>query len=263
MGIEKQTTTINPVTRRIWLSPDAVMLFFAGGAAEFAAIKAVDWLFFTGALPDDPVGRFFETVRFAQLVFCGAPEQAAKTMQAINKIHHRVEEDRGYLIPQWAYRDVLFIILDYGERAHEIVFGPLTAADRQAYFEAVLAVGQAMHLEDLPLTYAAYQAQRHQQLLDDYAHTPLTDELFARYRKALGPVRYWLLRRIQACLLPDELLEIVELKPEWLTTFFLRFYHHLPGGGNKFRWLHGVLLPRQFTQQLRALGKIYAAQSAL
>jgi len=32
----------SPVTRRIWGSPDAILLFFAGGAAEFAAIKAVD-----------------------------------------------------------------------------------------------------------------------------------------------------------------------------------------------------------------------------
>jgi hypothetical protein len=51
------------VTRRIWGSPDAILLFFAGGAAEFAAIKAVDWLFFTGRLPGAPVERFFETVR--------------------------------------------------------------------------------------------------------------------------------------------------------------------------------------------------------
>ena len=75
------------------------MLFFAGGAAEFAAIKAVDWLFFTGALPDDPVGRFFETVRFAQSVFCGTPEEAARSMQAINQIHRHVETARiGRLI---------------------------------------------------------------------------------------------------------------------------------------------------------------------
>src|SRR5215210_5710704 len=58
-------TISSAVTRRIWGSPDAILLFFAGGAAEFAAIKAVDWLFFTGRLPEAPVERFFETVRFA------------------------------------------------------------------------------------------------------------------------------------------------------------------------------------------------------
>ncbi len=143
-----------PVAQRIWQSPDAIMLFFAGGAAEFAAIKAIDWLFFTGALPDDPVGRFFETVRFAQRAFYSDPEQAAQTIQLINRIHQKVEAARGYTIPQWAYRDVLFIILDYGERAHNVVYGPLSMADQLAYFEAVLALGQAMEITDLPTTYA-------------------------------------------------------------------------------------------------------------
>jgi hypothetical protein len=69
-------TLSSAVTRRIWGSPDAILLFFAGGAAEFAAIKAVDWLFFTGRLPGAPVERFFETVRFAQSVFFGAPAGA-------------------------------------------------------------------------------------------------------------------------------------------------------------------------------------------
>ena len=233
------------------------MLFFAGGAAEFAAIKAVDWLFFTGALPDDPVGRFFETVRFAQSVFCGTPEEAARSMQAINQIHRHVERARGYAIPPWAYRDVLFIMLDYGERAHTVVYGPLSDADRQAYFEAVLAVGEAMQLADLPTTYADYQAQRHRQLIDDYAHTPLTDELFARYRVALGAWRYWLLRRVQACLVPEELKAVLGLTPAWQTSLLLHLYHRLPGGGNKLRGLHGILLPRPFAKQLRELGRAY------
>jgi hypothetical protein len=64
-------TLSSPVTRRIWGSPDTILLFFAGGAAEFAAIEAVDWLFFTGRLPGAPVERFFEPVRFAQGVFFG------------------------------------------------------------------------------------------------------------------------------------------------------------------------------------------------
>lgn len=229
------------------------MLFFAGGAAEFAAIKAVDWLFFTGALPDAPVERFFETVRFAQRVFCGDPAQAAQTMKTINQIHRHVEMARADLIPQWAYRDVLFILFDYGVRAHTIVFGPMTSSEREAYYEACLAIGEAMHLTDLPLTCAAYETQRHQQLLDDYAHTPLTDELFARYHTALGWWRYWLLRRVQACLIPTELRTIVGLQPDWITLVLLRFYRYLPGGGDKLRGLHWLLLPHQYIGQLRDL----------
>jgi hypothetical protein len=99
-------TLSSPVTRRIWASPDAILLFFAGGAAEFAAIKAVDWLFFTGRLPSAPVERFFETVRFAQSVFFGDPAGAPKAVARINRIHRHVEDARGEEIPQWAYRDM-------------------------------------------------------------------------------------------------------------------------------------------------------------
>jgi ER-bound oxygenase mpaB/B'/Rubber oxygenase, catalytic domain len=159
-------TLSSAVTRRIWGSPDAILLFFAGGAAEFAAIKAVEWLFFTGRLPEVPVERFFETVRFAQSVFFGEPAGATKTVERINLIHRGVEDARGEEIPQWAYRDMLFILIDYGERAHEVVLGTMTEAERTSHFGVGLALGRAMHLSGLPTTYAEYKDQRHQQLLD-------------------------------------------------------------------------------------------------
>ena len=179
-------TLSSPVTRRIWGSPDAILLFFAGGAAEFAAIKAVDWLFFTGRLPNAPIERLFETVWFAQQVFLGVPNRATKTIEEINRIHRHLEGARGQEIPQWAYRDVLFILIDYGERAHEVVYGPMSEEERICHLEAALALGRAMDLSGLPTTYAEYEAQRHRQLLEDYERSPLTDELYTRYRASLG-----------------------------------------------------------------------------
>ena len=41
----------------------------------------------------------------------------------------------------WAYRDMLFIQIDYGERAHEVVFGPMTEAERRSHFGAALVLG--------------------------------------------------------------------------------------------------------------------------
>jgi uncharacterized protein (DUF2236 family) len=245
----------SPATRRVWGSPDAILFFFAGGAAEFAAIKAVDWLFFTGRLPDAPIERLFETVRFAQRVFFGDPNRAAETIDEINRIHRRLEGARGQQIPQWAYRDVLFILIDYGERAHEVVFGPMSEEERISHLEAALALGQAMDLSDLPTTYAEYKAQRRRQLLEDYARSPLTDELYARYRAALGPGRFWLLRLIQASLLPDELRQVLGLEPNRLVDWLLRVYHYLPGGGDKLRPLHGILLPHRFAKQLRGVAR--------
>lgn len=245
-----------PVIRRIWGSPDAIMLIFAGGAAEFAAIKAVDWLFFTGALPGAPIARFFETMRYAQHVFFADPAEAAAAVEQVNRIHSSVERARGVAIPDWAYRDVLFILIDYGERAHAIVFGPMTEAERQAHFAALIAIGQAMRIPELPESYPAYQGQRHQQLLVDYAHTPLTDELYVCYRRDLGAVRYWLLRLLQGSLLPAELRPVVNLTSNPLINTLLRCYRLLPGDGNKVRWLHGILLPRRYAQQVRSLAHV-------
>lgn len=245
----------NPVLQRVWGSPDAIMLFFAGAAAEFAGIKAVDWLFFTGALPGAPIERFFETMRYAQHIFFADQREGLAAVERVNRIHGRVEQARKVTIPDWAYRDVLFILIDYGERAHTIVFGPMTAAERLTHFAALLAIGQAMHIPGLPADYTAYQVQRHQQLLDDYAHSALTTELYASYRRDLGLVRYWLLRLLQGSLLPAELHPVIGLTPTPLVNLLLRYYRYLPGGGNKLRWLHGTLLPRRYAQQLRGLAR--------
>jgi hypothetical protein len=244
-------TISSPVARRVWGSPDCVLLFFAGGSAEFAAIKAVDWLFFTGRLPDDPVGRFFGTVGFAQRVFFGDPARTTAAVEGIRRAHERVEAARGMPIPQWAYRDVLFMLIDHGERAHAVVFGPMTDAERRSHFGGALALGRAMGLEGLPTTYADYRTQRHRQLLEDFARTSLTDELLRRYRRALGPWRYRLLRAVQASVIPDELRPVLGLEPDPVIDAMLQRYRFLPGGGDKLAPLHGVLLPPGFAERLR------------
>ena len=146
---------------------------------------------------------------------------------------------------------MLFILIDYGERAHEVVFGPMREAERISHFEVALALGRAMYLSGLPTTYAEYRDQRHQQLLEDYARGPLTDELYASYRRALGPSRYRLLRLVQASVLPQELRDVLRLEPYALVDELLRYYRFVPGGGNKLRPLHKVLLPSRFAKQLR------------
>jgi uncharacterized protein (DUF2236 family) len=206
-----------------------------------------------GRLPSAPVERFFETVRFAQSVFFSDPAGATEAIERINRIHRRVEDARGEEIPQWAYRDMLFILIDYGEGAHEVVFGPIAEDERASHFEVALALGRAMHLSGLPTTCAEYRDQRHQQLLEDYARGPLTDELYASYRRALGPWRFRLLELVQASVLPDELRDVLRLEPYPLVEELLRCYRFVPGGGNKLRPLHGALLPGRFARQLREM----------
>src|ERR687885_1426375 len=86
------------VVRKILGDPEVVLLIFAGSAAEFALNRAVDWLFFTGRIPADPVGRLFSTVRYAQEIVFADEETARRTLERINSIHGAVEQKRGMSI---------------------------------------------------------------------------------------------------------------------------------------------------------------------
>src|SRR4051812_12686485 len=105
-----------PVVKKVWGSPDCLMLFFAGSAAEFAAIKAVDWLYYTGKLPSAPIDRFFDTVEFAQKIIFFDSIKSTQAVDTINKIHQQVQLKRSMQIPNWAFMDVLFMLVDYGEK---------------------------------------------------------------------------------------------------------------------------------------------------
>jgi hypothetical protein len=71
------------VVRKIWGKSDTVLFVFADASAEFALNKAVDWLYFTGRLPADPLGRLFSTVMYARLIVFSENETA---LRAIDKI---------------------------------------------------------------------------------------------------------------------------------------------------------------------------------
>ena len=68
------------VVRKIWGRSDVVMLIFSGAAAEFSLNRAVDWLFFTGKLPADPIGRLFSTLTYAQSIIFTTESTAKKTI---------------------------------------------------------------------------------------------------------------------------------------------------------------------------------------
>src|SRR5258708_123828 len=98
----------NSVVRKMWGKSDTILFIFAGASAEFALNKAVDWLYFTGKLPSDPLGRLFSTVNYARRIVFSSMNEAHKTIDTMRHIHTTVEENRGSSIPDRAYRDVLF-----------------------------------------------------------------------------------------------------------------------------------------------------------
>src|SRR5215218_6364481 len=148
------------IVRKIWGDPEAVFLVFAGSAAEFALNKAVDWLFFTGKIPADPVGRLFSTVSYAREIVFADEETAARTLRQINEIHGAVERRRGQSIPDWAFRDVLYMLVDYSERAHRLLYGALDEAERAELYAAFRRVGEGLNVRELPETYARWRADR-------------------------------------------------------------------------------------------------------
>ena len=240
------------VTRRIWGSPDAIMLLFAASAAEFAVNKAVDWLFCTNALPDAPFDRFFETVHFAQALVFDDAASAAAALEAVNRAHAGVERLRGDRIPQWAYRDVLFMLLDCGERAYTVVYGPPSEADLLRTFEFAMSIGRGMHIEDLPATYAEYKVQRLAHLRNDTMRSESTDRLYGRYREHLGNWRMKLLLDLQASLVAPEVAQLLGLRRKRWAELLLRVYRWIRSE-RALRLLCPFLLPPPYGDRLAAL----------
>jgi hypothetical protein len=205
------------IVRRIWGDADVVLLIFGGGAGEFALNRAVDWLFFTGVLPADPVGRFFSTVAYAQKTVFADKAQADRTLEKIYSIHRGVEENRGERIPAWAYRDVLYILIHYSESAYRTLHRPLTLDEQEELYSVFRYVGEALHLPDLPENYAAWQIDRQRLLREDLVYSPYTTALLDAYRRDLGPWRYALLRQVQAILVPEIVRRLLNLpRYPWL-----------------------------------------------
>jgi len=200
------------IVRQIWGRSDTVLFIFAGAAAEFALNKSVDWLYFTGRLPADPIGRLFSTVSYARSIMFSEKETALRTIDAMNSIHAQVEINRGSKIPDGAYRDVLFMLIDYSIRAFEILERKLNDAEREEVFQVFNRLGIRMGIPDLPETYSVWKKMRHQHLLTNLEHSTFTTDLFSQYRKHLGAVRYSVLLEVQTAIVPQHVQKILQLR---------------------------------------------------
>jgi uncharacterized protein (DUF2236 family) len=201
-----------------------VLLIFAGCAAEFALNRAVDWLFFTGKLPSDPIGRLFATASYVRQIVFADEQTAARTLDGIRAVHEGVERQRGESIPDWAHRDVLYMLIDNSERAHELLDRPLSAAEQSELYDVFYRVGTGLRITGLPSTYIEWRADRESHMRRDLLNSAGTRALYAQYRKHLGAWRYHLLLRVQAILVPEHVRKLLRLKSaEWLRPM-LRVY---------------------------------------
>jgi uncharacterized protein (DUF2236 family) len=240
------------IVRRIWGDGDMVLLVFAGSAAEFALNRAVDWLFFTGKLPADPVGRLFSTAGYAQHIVFADEETAARTLGRIRMVHEAVERERGERIPDWAHRDVLYMLIDYSERAHETLFRPLRADEQRELYDCFRRVGTGLGIPGLPATYADWRIDRERHLRRDLVRGEGTDALYAQYRRHLGPWRHRLLLQVQAILTPEHVRGLLRLRrAEWLRPL-ARIHPHLVRAGLR-PLLQRLLMPPEHLAAVRGL----------
>jgi uncharacterized protein (DUF2236 family) len=242
------------IVRQIWGDADVILLIFAGSAAEFALNRAVDWLFFTGRLPADPIARLFSTVEYAQKIVFSSETDAQTAIARMSAIHGGVEAKRGYQIPDWAYRDVLYMLIDYSERAFATLHRPLTESERNELFVVFRRVGAGMHVPDLPSTYADWKTDRQTHLNRDLVRSEFTEKLFARYREQLGGWRYNLLREAQAVLVPEPVGQLLGLPQKPFLAQTIGLYKLLNALGLR-AVVQRVLLPTAYLGQIRALEK--------
>ena len=199
------------IVRKIWGNADTILFIFAGASAEFALNKAVDWLYFTGKLPADPLGRLFSTVGYAQKIVFASRDKAHAAIDSISAVHKNVEASRGASIPDEAYLDVLFQLIDYSIRSFELLQRRLTLEEKAEVFDVFRRVGDRMGLRGLPKRYGNWEIQRESYLKDNLVCSDLSRDLYRRYRASLGWVRYQLLLQAQVVLIPGRVRRLLSL----------------------------------------------------
>src|ERR1035437_3219531 len=123
------------VVREIWGKGDTILFIFAGASAEFALNKAVDWLYFTGKLPADPLGRLFSTVTYARNIVFSKKEAACKAIDKITSIH-----------------------------SFELLERKLTLKEKEEVFDVFHRFGKQMNLQGLPENFNEWLVMRNNHL---------------------------------------------------------------------------------------------------
>lgn len=242
----------NSVVKKIWGKSDTVLFIFAGAAAEFALNKAVDWLYFTGKLPSDPIGRLFSTVRYARRIVFSPMDEANKAIDTMRQIHTAVEQNRGAVIPDWAYRDVLFMLIHYSIASYELLEKKLSDEEKEEVFNVFYRVGTRMGLKELPLTYTEWLPVRKAHLLQDLQKSEYTADLFKQYKKHLGAMRFKVLIEGQKLVVPDRVKELLQFNDFSLLSPVVPVYKI--SRLMKMDWLlKSILLPSDYKDQINEL----------
>lgn len=240
------------IVRTIWGKSDTILFIFAGSAAEFALNKAVDWLYFTGKLPADPLGRLFSTVTYAREIVFSEKDKAHAAIDKISAIHGAVEKGRGAKIPDWAYRDVLFMLIHYSIASFELLERKLSAKEKDDVYDVFFRLGTRMNLNDLPANYTGWLISRNKHLEADLVKSEYTIDLYNQYRKHLGAFRFKLLIESQKLVVPAK----ARLLLGFNTTYWLKMVFPFYKLSRKIKLdglIKSLILPSEYKQQINAL----------
>jgi len=240
------------VVRKIWGKSDTILFIFAGSAAEFALNKAVDWLYFTGRLPADPIGRLFSTVQYARNIVFAAEDDALKTIDRISSIHGAVEKERAAKIPDWAYRDVLYMLIHYSIAAFELLERKLSAAEKQEVYDVFYRMGTRMKIPQLPPTYNSWLPERERHLQQDLALSRHSLDLYKQYKKHLGAVRFAILKQSQLLVVPPLVSNLLQLGKRSVLAPAVPLYKFSRRLKLDFI-VKEVLLPAKYKKQIKKL----------
>ena len=240
------------VVRKIWGKSDTILFIFAGASAEFALNKAVDWLYYTGRLPADPLGRLFSTVKYARMIVFSEMNAANAAIDKIAAIHTAVEHSRGSQIPDWAYRDVLFMLIHYSISSFQLLERKLTDDEKEEVFNVFYRVGIRMGLKELPTNYKAWLDSHQQHLQNDMVKSDFTIDLYKQYKKHLGFVRYRLLIEGQKLVAPSKVAILLGFSK----VYFLKPVLWVYKLSKKLRvdnLLKAAILPKAYKEEIREL----------
>ncbi len=244
------------IVRQIWGNGDTILLIFAGASAEFALNKAVDWLYFTGRLPADPLKRLFSTVSYARQIVFSEQEDAVRAIDKISAIHQGVETARGKSIPDWAYRDVLYMLIDYSIRSYELLERQLSPIEKEEVYNVFYRMGCLMAIKGLPANFTAWQHMRAMALQENLTNGPFTVDLYKQYRKHLGWFRFMVLKQSQILLVPPTVNVLLSLGNGLLAMPLLKLYQ-LSQVIKIQSLIKNLILPSAYKKEIIALDRYH------
>ena len=124
-------------------------------------------------------------------------------------------------MPDVAYRDVLYMGLEYTLRAYPLIYRhTLSDEEKNLIVRDFNHIGHHMRVPDLARDYASY-VQIKTARIAALEYSEFTGKLLASYRKALGAVGYlFLISAFGGSLVDERVLHVLKVRPNLISWLF-------------------------------------------